>query len=586
VVIKIAGNDIIFEKNSWSMDDTIGARSSTQFTAISKVLSTVYAKGQPVEVYEGADLLFSGYIEKVSRRIITGVSYFPITAVDNCYLADKRVIAASYQNETAGNIVTDIFNTYLDDEGVTIGTVQTGTTIQEAVFNYVRVSDALDSLAEKAGFWWNIDKNKELHFVARETYTAPFQVSEKDMEKGSVSVEKGNQHYRNKQYIKGGKDITDPQTEHFKGDGVNQTFSVGYPIAKVPTIKLNNVSQSVGIRGLDENKDWYWAKGSNAITQEREDTPKISTDDLAITYQGEFDIVVVTYDQAAISDRQNVEGTTGIIEVVDDEPSASGRATAFQTANSKLRKYCTLGRTIKFRTWKAGLAAGQILTVNRSDYGLDGVEMLIETINVSKKESTIWYDVTATENGTSDTWAKFFYKIASKQIYAVRENIGEDEVLTILEQFSKTWAISDNPNMFKEVYASASLYPSTSLYPMIAYADRVKRVKLLNASNAVLLNKAITTVNGEETGEVLSTLYVSPNEANGSIAKVSWYGGKFENILMDQQVYVHSKTELESIQIDKTDTRNFTPASGTFEIDEAYMTYLDNLVDSYLSHTA
>ena len=49
--------------------------------------------------------------------------------------------------------------------------------------------------------------------MARSTETAPWTATANDMIDSSVSVEHGNSLYRNTQYVRGGKDITDPLTE-------------------------------------------------------------------------------------------------------------------------------------------------------------------------------------------------------------------------------------------------------------------------------------------------------------------------------------------------------------------------------------
>ena len=304
-------------------------------------IGCLFKKGQPVDVYDGEELIFSGVIETAIKIKNTFDMVHDVSCIDWHYLADKRIMAKAYENEQAGDIIKDIISTYLVDEGVTQGTIQDGALVTEAVFNYVPITDAINAITEKAGFLWYIDYDKKLYFMERGTEQAPFPVTNKDMQKGSIEFVNGNPQYRNKQYIKGGKDITDPQTQNFKGDGVNQTFVTGYPIAKVPTVTLNSVSQTVGIRGLDENKDWYWSKGDNTVTQESSDTPITSVDTLSITYQGEFDIVVITMLAEEIDRNKNIEGVgTGIVEDVFDDKSITTRLAAFELANSKIKKIC------------------------------------------------------------------------------------------------------------------------------------------------------------------------------------------------------------------------------------------------------
>ena len=57
--------------------------------------------------------------------------------------------------------------------------------------------------------------------------------------------------------------------------------------------------------------------------------------------------------------------------------------------------------------------------------------------------------------------------------------------------------------------------------------------------------------------EIMSTVFVNSYEGNGNIKKVRWYGGYFNNIIVDEQNFVKEKTELEAIQIDKIDIKGW-----------------------------
>lgn len=592
-MIKISGQEVIISKDSLSIDDAIEERSIASFTVIDASGSRHYKKGEPVEIIENGELIFAGVIDTPKEKKVTpiGDMYHYITCTDWHYLADKRIVAKAYELTFAGDIVIDFINTYLADEGVTAGDIQTGPQIAEAIFNYIRVSDALNSLAEKSGFWWMIDQYKQLHFVERSTNEAPFSVTNSDMEKDSIEVEHGNSQYRNRQYIKGGRDITDPQTEYKVGDGDTKTFVVGFPIAKVPTVEVSRnggawIQQTVGIKGLDEIKQWYWSKGDNTVVQDNAETVLgKDIDRMRITYQGEFDIVVITENPEEVENLKIIEGGgSGWVEDVADEPQTTNRDAAFQSANSKIRKYGVNGRRLRFRTWKNGLEVGQLLTVNLPDHDLNNAEMLIETVQITKEDNELWHSVSAVEGPVSGSWAKMFYAMATRgQAFVIRENINESQVLITLAQFNKTWEEADSPNIFKEVYASDNLYPSDTLYPMFEYADRIKEVALFDTLNNELLRKVITKQTGNSTGNILSTVYVAPFEANGSIAKIAWYGGMRSDIKIDEQAYLKTKTELEAIQVERTDLRNFTPMTGTKKLSAAYFQSLDDQIEALLN---
>lgn len=350
------------------------------------------------------------------------------------------------------------------------GPIQDGPTVVEAVFNYVPVTQALDALAERAGFSWWIDPDKKLHFVERSTYAAPWSVSSTTKIQ-NVEVEQDRGEYRNRQYIKAGKDVTDPQVESFKGDGSSRTFTVGFPIAKVPTVKVNGVAKTVGIKGVDIGKDWYWNKGDPVITQDQAGVVLTSADNLEVTYQGFFDVVLLTYDEVAINERKALEGGTGYYEAVDEEPYLSSRQAAFESANAKLRRYAQMGKTLRFETELSGLKPGQLLTVNLPIHNISNEQFLIEQVDFSDfgaAEGRFRYVVTAVSGQAVGGWVKFFKNMASRgQTFVIRENIREEQILIVLVQPSEAWAWGETFSVtpYACPVPSSTLYPSTTLYP-------------------------------------------------------------------------------------------------------------------------
>lgn len=615
-LIKINDQEILFGKNTLRIDDAIDERTTCRFDVIDMDGTQSYRKGQNVEVYNNGVLIFAGVVETAKEIVIAqnGAKSHQINAVDWHYLADKRIIAKAYQNQTVGYIVRDIVENYLADEGVTIdfiahhtflstdqpvsypfqSTVDDGQLLTEAVFNYSRVSDALDTLAEKAGYWWRIDENKKLYFVARTAFKAPFVATNNIMLKGSIAVDKGNPEYRNTQYIRGVKDVTDPQTEISVGDGDKKAFVVGYPIAKVPTIEVNLngagwVAQTVGIRGLDGGRNWYWSKSSNTVSQDDSATPLAKdVDKIRIVYQGEFDVVIKSRLQDEIDGLSTIDGTTGIVEDVADEPSASGRSAGFESANAKLKKFSIDGKKVSFKTWKKGLVIGQLLTVNLPQYGIIDEEFLIEAIAISKEDNKYYYDVRAVLGIGNQSWTKFFYAMATRgQTFVIRENISEDQILTTLEEFTKIWEASDSPNIFKQVYAAADLFPSDTLFPTFEQDERVDYFAWYSGATE-LGRKAVT----KQTDNLKTTVILSPLEANATITHVGWWGGiKATSAIgtgveVDKQAYDKVKTQLEAIQIDKTDTINFLPSTGTLLLTARHFQTIDDSIEQLLINSA
>ncbi len=513
------------------------------------------------------NLEFSGVIDRpVSKylSLASNAKIHQISCTDWHFIGDKRIVAKIYTNMLAGNIVKDFITNYLAAEGVTAGTIQNGEMVSEAVFNYVTITRALDSLAELTGFEYYFDEKKALHFFHRATnynYTAITETSDVK----NLQVEPVAEEYRNRQFIRAGMDTTDPQTETAKGDGSTKIFPVAYPISKVPTIAVNGITQTVGIRGVETGKQWYWSKGDNTISQDDSGTPLTTAQTITITYQGLFDIVVVSHDQAEISRMQGIEGGTGIHEHVIDDPYLTNRGAAFDSAAAKLARYAKVGNKVTFDTKIKGLRAGQLIPVQLASFGIDDY-FLIESVRASElgtSDGKILYSVTLVDGSATGGWSKFFKQLANRgQAFVLRENIQENEVLTTLASFTRTYLDNQQPNIFKLPNPGATTQPGPSQYPAFEEKDRVKYIAFFN-NNTELFRKQISKQT-ETTGQIVSTTYIAPFDANNvQITHVGWFGGwqatgnSGTGVLVDYQVYSRIKTDMEAIQIDKTDIKGW-----------------------------
>ncbi len=470
LTVTIGGNSVTIVKNSLSIDKRIEERSTASFSIIDLDSSQEYIKGQVVEIYDedSTDDEFTGFIDTPESQRLGKTSgvVWTITCVVNTYLADKRIAAESYESQTAGYIVDDLFDKYLAAEGVTIGAIQTGPTITQAVINYVRVSDAFDALGEKAGFIWYIDEDCKLYFIDRITYTAPWTATSDDMlPDPRPRLSGGNPLYRNRQYIRGGKAVTDLQTENRTGDGETKSFALGFPLAQEPTITVDSVTQTVGIKGVETGKDVYWNKGDNTIYF---DTAPANTKAIVIQYYGQYNIIAISTDNAEIATRQAIEGGTGYVDDISDEMDNDTAEAAFQSAAAKLQEYCRDAQQFTYSTRRYGLKPGQLQTVNYPLLGLSSVQMLIESVRITQESDEPIYTITAVVGPKIGSWAKYFKTLSrDRKIIVDKLSVGEDSILIILVQESETTGLSEA--VTETVYAcpvpATTLYPSTSLYP-------------------------------------------------------------------------------------------------------------------------
>ena len=350
VLLRIGDTDLEYVGNTLRLKQAIDRRCSARFTIESNTELDLQ-EGQRVSLRLRKKRAFTGLlVSPVESWPGHANRLYKVEATCFSALADRSIITRAFQNVTVKSIVTDIVNDELSDDGVTLGTVDTGPNVTEAVFAYVSATQALDKLAELAGFHWHIDHLKRLNMGPVSLFPAPFPLNDIDEFAGSAERADSNRLYRNRQFIRGGKAETVSRVESWSGDDLQQTFVTGFPIARDPTVKLNTVTQTIGVRGIGApTSQWFWSRGSTEVTQNESDTPISSTDTLEITYIGLFDLVVVSTDQGEVNRRKLVEGvgSSGRVDSVHTDPSLTTAQSAFEVASGRLGKFSIKGRTLR-----------------------------------------------------------------------------------------------------------------------------------------------------------------------------------------------------------------------------------------------
>lgn len=458
ITLTIGGVDktSLLRVNSLQISDELNTRNTCQFSLIDTTGAYRPTVGQEAIILDGAVRRFAGTLDESSEAVPLGTSALVVQCqcADYNQIADRHLVARVYENQTLGAIVTDIVTQDLAGEGVTTTNVQTGPTITKATFNYRTVAQAFNDLAELTGYAWYVDYNKDLHFCARETNLAPFSLTDVSANFRYMVVRKTREQYRNRQYIRAGQDITDPRTDSFKGDGKTKAFVLNFPCAKVPTVKVNTVAKTVGIRGLETGKDWYWSKGEKEVTQDDAGTALASTDILDVTYQGLFPIILSSQSDGEISSRAATEGGTGIYEAIEDDQSIDSQPLATQKADGLLRRFGRIPQIVEFETDTGGLAAGQLITINVTKHGLNA-QFLIDSAQAQDVQGKfLRYRVRVLDGERIGGWIEFFQKLAQAgRKFVIREN----EVLVLLRRFSDVVKLTDTLTVESKALAVAKV---------------------------------------------------------------------------------------------------------------------------------
>jgi len=394
-----------------------------------------------------AQRIFGGSIESMREEVVVnqGVGLiYDIDCVSYDALADRRIIARSYESptQTLSTIVNDIITQDFSGEGIDTANVATGPVIAKTIFNYTHGNTVFDQLAELTGYSWWIDPYKKLYFVDRSTVSAPYTLSTASANFMSVVVEHLRQDYRNRQYIKAGLGLTSARTENLVGDGTRKSFTLAYPVGKVPTsITVGGVSKTIGIREVESGKDWYWQAGSPVINQDAGAAAVGSGTAIAVTYQGQYPILVAAQDDLQVAGRASIEGGSGYYDEIQDEPDISDVDTASDRARALLRRYARINRKIQLRTVTAGLRAGQLATVDITQHGLTG-SWLVESVSIRDfNGQRVEYSATLLDGEAVGGWQGFFGALSNQ---ARKLEFRENEVILLLRQATEQVGITDS----------------------------------------------------------------------------------------------------------------------------------------------
>lgn len=552
-------------RDSVQISHQLEERSTADLKVKDTAKAYAFEYGQEVIIRDNDfNILFGGLIERATLEGLGGnwdTYIWDISCTDYHALADRRVFLGAYDSATGREIVLDILD-ILDDEGVTEGEIQEGGALEYLSFNRVTCTEALDKMAELCGFTWFISEEKKLYFVARGTYTAAWSIADLDpkIRRGTLSIISGNPEYRNVQYIQGGQALTTTQTEPFVGDGTVRSFPLGYPPAKEPTITLNGLPQTVGIKGVDTSGyDWYWSKGDMVIAQDTLGTVLESTDVLTVSYIGTYKLIAKATQSSEVTRQRLAQGFgSGKIERVTKDATVQSQGAALDMAKAKLLHYATIGKKISYETFDAGLACGVLQTNTYTLAGLVTSQDLITAITISSEGEIPVYLVEACEGPVEDSWEKIFCRLADETKRQAGENLGEADVVQGLEEFSKVWTSSDHPNPFLAVYPGTAM-PADVDFPCLADDDKLSYCVLYSAG-VEFFRKAVTVQTIGAT-EILTTCLILAAEANGvAISHVGLWGGDAcsgaagTGIEMEKHAYVKTKSSLESLQFDFTDT--------------------------------
>ena len=433
--------------------------------------------GYEVIIQHKTGRIFGGIVEDLKRTNPgqSNVLFYNLSLKDYSACLTRRLVPASFEDlgdpvtQTAGSIITSLYNSFLSSECISLGVIEDGPLIQKANFDYVTVESAFNDIQRLTGnsYFWKVDPFKVLSFRERTSINAPYAIDETQVDILSLDFGSSKESYRNRQFVRGGKTETDPRTEEFEADGKLKAFTLTLPVAAKPVIEVNTVAVSpsaIGIKGVDEDTAGIlWLFGIEDDVVAAKAAPSLG-DDIEITYQGLFPIIVQRDDGGEQTSRKAIELGDGIYESIDTDESLNLISTR-QKADALLDKYAMIPESITYQTDRVGdLQPGQIQTVNLTRLDVVGAEMLIEQVDIVLNGDDLRRTISATDGREWLEWLEFFRDLL-RGPFLIRENE------SIIAPLAVTDSIDFNDSVIVNLTDDLNVYTTDPYTWMIVGSD-------------------------------------------------------------------------------------------------------------------
>ena len=437
-----------------NLKDRQEGRKTLSFTLVEKgatpfVDYIFFEVGNPIKLIDDAgNIIFAGSIEtdKEVETVKTTGLFTPIQCSDHTAIFDRYLAAKIEEQQSAGDMVKDLVSEFIPAaENINTNDVQAGIVVDRAVFGFRKMSDVMSDLSKITAFSWFVDCNRRLQFYARSTFPAPFTITDGSANFRKISRQRKRSQYRNRQFVRGGRDTTDQRQDDFAGDADRKTFTLQFELAELVEIKVNSVvvaAVDIGIRGIDNEADFEWLvkKGDKEVTQGSGETALKSNEFLEVTYKGLFPIIVISEDTGEIASRSVIEDGPGIYENIEDDDSIESRDFAIQKANGLLGRFGEIPEIVRFETDIAiepnafKLRSGQLISITIARLNISGTFLIDEVSAKDIKARFLRYTVTCLSGQHLGSWFEFFRKLED----AGRSfKLNEGESLLLPRQFTE-----------------------------------------------------------------------------------------------------------------------------------------------------
>ena len=427
------------------------------------------ALNDEIIVYDDTTKLFAGKIYNIQKSIVGGVMLrCEITCYDYTKDLERYVVTEKFDETAVDDIVETLLLRYDIEHEFTITNVDCTEEIDTIAFIHIPLNQVLQRIADRVGYQWYVDYDKDIHFFLQEDNQSPFDITDAsgNLIFKSLKIREDMTRLKNKIRIRGQETITATErTETFDGDASKTTFRLGYKFAERPTVVVDSVEQVVGIEFLtdDGQADVLWSYNEKYLRFVS--APGIGSDNIVVSGIPLLPVVVDVLDVASI-------GAFGYWEHYIKDATIRSEDEAEVLGSAELAEYKASLNDGSFDTYEDGLRSGQEINITSTIFGVSE-DYVIQSVRMRMrgKDDGIFSVVVASKRKYD--LIDVLQKLIMKQNEGSQEELAE--LLYHLYSPTDTGGVADD--YYKRTGATytwvlGGYYPSSPLDPSLTDAKR------------------------------------------------------------------------------------------------------------------
>lgn len=450
------------QMNSLRIDNILtNKRDTLEFSILNNTGDTYKPNlGAEVIVLDGATTIFGGIITNIeSKANAYGIIQHEINCQDYTRLLDHKLVSNSFTNETVNDIMQFLKDNYFPS-GFTITNVDAPVVIEYVAFNYKPLAVCIQELANALNYDWYVDYAKDVHFFAKESTPAPFNLSDSGGTHyyDSLVIRKDNSQIRNSIVVRGGEYIGSQLTTDIQTNGVDDIYPLPYKFSDFGAT-LTGVTLNIGIDYLDDpnNFDALHNYGEKILRFKTSDTPS-SGKTMKVSGKPHLPVILRYRSAQHINAMISAEGGDGIYEYLIKDSSINSREGAIQRAQGEILAYAETLSEGEFVTETSGLRAGMTITVQSTSRGINESFVINKVRTTQRTKDTFLYQVSLITTRTMD----LIDVLQRLLLQSTRDiTINPNEITDIYMDFGDTNQFTDTMSTFSVHGTSYKWGPST-----------------------------------------------------------------------------------------------------------------------------